>query len=111
MKLENKEPQKIDTIVTFTFHDSENLGTYFVESLEEMYGKENVTYIDQSTYGIANDSIDTDSILRVLVNAEKKGEKCKNGDEISIIQVENSKQLTLNRSIILNTRLEGIKKK
>lgn len=111
MELKNKDTQKIDTIVTFTFYDSKNLGTYFVESLEEMYGKENVTYIDQSTYGIANDSIDADSILRVLVNAEKKGEKCKNGDEFSIIQVENSKQLTLNRSIILNTRLEEIKKK
>ena len=110
MELKNKETKKIDAIVTFTFHDSKNLGTYFVKSLEEKYGKENVTYIDQSTYGIANAFIDTDSILKVLIDAEKYDEKSRDGDEISIIQAENSKLLILNRSIIFNTRLEQIRR-
>ena len=108
--LQTSETRKIKAVVTFTFIDSKNLGNNFVEALKEKYQEKNVIYIDQSTYGIDGQEVDTKDILGVLLNAEEKGEKCKDGDTLTLINVEKSKRLILTRSLIFETRLEQMDK-
>lgn len=103
-----KEIGKLNLVVTFTFCDSKHLGEYFVESLKDKYGEDNVIHIDQSTYGIINDEVTTNDILLALSKAQEKGEKCKDGDEIKIIRAQMScEKLLLNQSMIFNARLNG----
>ena len=92
----NKENNQLKTAVTFTFFDNDKLGKSFVAALEETYGKDNVSYIDQSTYMIKSHTLSMDDILAVLHKAEEKGEKHKNGDKLHVLHVvrEESKMLT-----------------
>ncbi len=104
------EEKKYDYVVTFTFVEPVNLDKYFVEVLEDTYGKENVTQIDQSTYGIACTTvIDMDTLIQLLYKAEGKGEKCKTGGKLSLMTAGEVHQQIISRSSILNSRLKRIK--
>ena len=104
------EERNFDYVVTFTFVEPENLDKYFVEVLEDTYGKENVTQIDQSTYGITCTSvIIMDTVLQLLYKAEEKGEKCKNGGKLSIMTAGDVHQQIISRSLIYQSRLNKIK--
>lgn len=104
MNTKNKQSK---TAVTFTFYDNDSLGQSFVAALEEKYGKNNVSNIDQSTYLINLPKLSMDDILAVLHKAEEKGKKHKDGDELHVLHViEDYKMLT--SASDFNERLEKV---
>lgn len=105
----NKELKSPKTVVTFTFHDNENLGKAFVATLEETYGKNNVSNIDQSTYMINSHTLSMDDILAILHKAEEKGKKHKNGDELHVLHVVREESKMLSSAIDFQQRLEKCK--
>lgn len=96
----------LKTVVTFTFYDNENLGKAFVATLEETYGKDNVYNIDQSTYGINNQTLTIDDLYTVLLKAEKKGEKHKDGDELHVLHVVGEESKMFSTATDFYNRLE-----
>lgn len=104
----DKENKLVKTVVTFTFHDNENLGKAFVASLEELYGKDNVYPIDQSTYGVNNHTLTIDDLYSVLVKAEEKDKKHQKLDELHILHVIDEQSIVLNSSFDYHQRLESI---
>ena len=99
-----------DFVVTFTFVESVNLGKYFVDVLEETYGEKNVKKIDQSTYGINTKTVvDMDCVLWLLSKAEEKGERCKDGSELSIMTALDVKQQIISRRLLFQSRLNKVK--
>lgn len=102
---ENKTPK---TVVTFTFHDNENLGKTFVAKLEETYGKNNVYNIDRSTYGINNQTLTIDELYAVLMKAEEKSDKHNEQDELHILHVIDEESIVLNSSLDFHQRLEKV---
>jgi hypothetical protein len=106
MKTENKQ---VKTVVTFTFYDNDNLGKAFVAALEELYGKDNVSNIDQSTYMINTRTLSMDDILAVLHKAEEEGEKHKEGDELHVLHVVREESKMFSSSTDFQQRLEKYK--
>ncbi len=99
-----------DYVVTFTFVEPVNLDKYFVEVLEDTYGKENVRRIDQSTYGITGVlDVDMDCMIHLISKAEEKGEKCKDGGELTIMTADNVKKQIISSSLIFQSRLNKIR--
>lgn len=96
-------------MVTFTFSDNDRLGKSFVAVLEAIYGKNNVSNIDQSTYLINSHTLSMNDILAILHKAEEKGEKHKNGDELHILHVVREESKMLTSAIDFQQRLEKCK--
>lgn len=96
------------TLITFTFHDNNNLGEYFVDALKNTYGNDNVCNIDQSTYIVENQTLNLKDVLEILHKAEEKGETHNEGDILHVIQVENHESLVFNSSLEFEQRLNNI---
>lgn len=101
------ERRKYDVVVTFTFIESERLGEYFVDVLTDKYG--DVRKIDQSTYGIANASVNMKDLSLLLSKAEQKGEKCKDGSELCLMTADETNRQIVSSSFTFQARLNQIK--
>ena len=101
--------QNIKVVITFTFNDNDDLSSAFVSELKNKF-KNNIYYIDQSTYGINNVYV-TLAEIRSLLDAVESDNKIKHnpGDILHVIHATLDESIILNPSFDLNQKYNNVK--